>query len=71
MSQRWPDVIRKNGRYITDGCVLFTINLRYEIRQDLVISLIKSNDHLLINEINVNEQVLTYLEVNQLQVIWP
>ena len=45
MSERLEDVIRKNGQYITDWkkrpgcCMLFTINLRYEIRQDLVIKL--------------------------------
>ena len=40
-SERWEDVIRKkNGQYITEFRILFTIDLRYEIRQDLVINLI-------------------------------
>ena len=30
-------MLEKNGQYIADFGVFFTINLRYEIRQDLII----------------------------------
>ena len=40
LSERWEDVIRKNGQYIIDFCISFTINVWYEIRQDFVINLI-------------------------------
>ena len=43
LSERWEDVIRTNGKYMTGWKktafrILFTVNLRYAIRQDLVIN---------------------------------
>ena len=44
LSERWEDVIEQNGQYNIDQktafCILSTIEIRYEIRQDLVSNLI-------------------------------